>query len=409
VVLLVWALVLATAPGGTARARRWQPLAHVAAGAAYASAALLKPPLGGGILVSFAFAAREAARAAPPGARARAIARPALAFALGAAAPIAAALAWFAVEGALGDLHEALFVFAPGYTAINYRSGDLPGFAWHALDILVRRFSLLNPLGILLLVALPRMAPREREGALHVLLVAAVCLAGVALQGRFFAYHYGAVVPLVSVCAGFGLWKLSRVGERYALGSLALGAALLLLANANGLTGPNPGGPLARLRTLDDGQAYVGPQRRVAAWLREHTREADAIYVFGFQPMLYDLSGRRPASRFIYNAPQRAPWFAERGRELLMRDLRRDPPAAILVEHGDVHPGTAGTGLDSTATLARFPRLAAFLARGYDAGERVEAFTIHRRRQAPRASPPTAPAPRAPRAPASPAPPTGTE
>jgi hypothetical protein len=404
VVLLAWALWLATAPAATARERRRQSLAQAAAGAAYAAAALLKPPLGGGILVSFAFAAGLAAREAKAGARARAVLRPALAFGLGAAAPLVLALAWFAARGALPDLYEALFVFAPGYTAINYRVGDLPGFALHALEILVLRFSWLNPLGLALLFALPRLAPREREGALHVLGVAGVCLAGVALQGRFFAYHYGAVVPLLALISGWGLWKLTRVGARFALGSVALGVALLVLANANGLSGRNPGGPRARIQALDPGHAYTAPQRRVAAWLRAHTGAGDAIHVFGFQPMVYDLADRRPASRFIYNAPQRAPWFAERGRELLMRDLRGDPPAAILVEHGDVHPGTAGTDLDSAATLERFPRLARFLAQGYDEGVRVEAFTIHRRRAGAGALPAPARAPSAP-----PAPPSDTE
>jgi hypothetical protein len=408
VVLIAWALVLATTPAATARERWLQSLGHAAAGAAYALAALLKPPLGGGILVSFAFAARLAAREAPPGARVRAILRPGLAFGLGAAAPLLAALAWFAAKGATGDLYQALFVFAPGYTAINYRSGDLPGFALRSVEILLLRFSWLNPLGLALLFALPRLAPREREGFLHVLGVMGVCLAGVALQGRFFAYHYGAVVPLLALVAGWGLWKLTlvRFGRRFAMGSIALGAALFLLANANGLAGRNPGGLLARIRTLDAGNAYTAPQRRVAAWLRAHTRDGDAIHVFGFQPMVYDLADRRPASRFIYNAPQRAPWFAERGRDLLMRELREDPPAAILIEHGDAHPGTAGTDLDSAATLERFPRLALFLARHYDEGERVEAFTIHLRKAAGPSPPPATatPTPPAATAPATPTP-----
>jgi hypothetical protein len=73
-----------------------------------------------------------------------------------------------------------------------------------------------------------------------------------------------------------------------------------------------------------------------------------------------------------------------------MRDLLADPPAALLVEHGDVHPGTAGTDLDSAATLEHFPRLARFIAEHYDTGVRVEAFTIHLRRETPA---PPAPAP----------------
>jgi hypothetical protein len=366
VVLIAWALVLATTRASSARL---QALAWAGAGATYTLAALLKPPLGGGILVSFAFAVRRAGPRVP-----------ALAFGAGAAAPLLLALVYFTAKDALGDMREALFVFVPAYTAINYQSGNLLVFGFRALVFLLVRFSPLNPLGLLLLVVLPRLAPREREGALHVLLVLLFCLLGVALQGRFFAYHYGAVVPLVALLAGWGLWKLVRLSERFALGAVGLSLALFFLLNSVGLEGWIPGGFWERARRIDAGHDYTAPQRRVAAWLRANTRPDDAIYVWGFQPMLYELSRRRPASRFVYNAPQRAPWFRERGRDALMRDLAEVPPAAILVESGDVHPGTAGTALDSATTLPRFSRLAALIASDYDAGHTVGSFKIHLRR-----------------------------
>lgn len=392
--LLAWALVLATvdrpsphegAADGRGAARNHA--ADAGAAALYALAALMKPPLGGGILVSFGFALR----------RTRSPVKTTLAYAAGGALPVAAVLLYLASAGALGDLHEALLVFAPAYTALNYQAGDLPGFAVRTLQILFLRFSWLNALGLVLLVALPRLAPREREGALHAAGVLAFCLLGVALQGRFFAYHYGAAVPLLSLLAGVGLFKLARVQERRGLGVAALFVVLALLANSNGVHGPVQGGLVDRLRQLDPGHLYNAPQRRVAAWLRAHTEAGDPIHVFGFRPALYDLADRPPASRFIYNAPQRAPWYSARGRDALMRDLRATPPAAILVEHDDVHPGTAGTAFDSATTLTRFPRLAELVAREYDAGVRVDDFTIHlqRARAAPpsRSADPTAPAP----------------
>jgi hypothetical protein len=173
-----------------------------------------------------------------------------------------------------------------------------------------------------------------------------------------------------------------------------LALALFVLANSNGVTGVVPGSLLERVRRIDTGQAYNAPQRRVAAWLREHTAEGAPIHVFGFQPVLYDLADRPPASRFIYNAPQRAPWYVETGRDALMADLVATPPAAILVERGDVHPGTAGTPFDSATTLERFTRLAALIARDYDGGTQVGSFTIHLRRSAPSPPQPSPPSDR---------------
>jgi hypothetical protein len=131
----------------------------------------------------------------------------------------------------------------------------------------------------------------------------------------------------------------------------------------------------------------------VAAWVAAHTEPDDAIYVWGFQPMLYGLAERRPASRFVYNAPQRAAWYRTRGRPALMAELESDPPAAILVEAGDVHSGTTGNELDSRTMLARFPRLLRFLREGYGPGETVGSFTIHLRK-ASRGAPPAPPSDR---------------
>jgi len=394
-VLLAWALVLATHPAGSgdpsSRRRRW--LAWTGAGALYVLAALMKPPLGGGLLVSLGLVLRSEWRQAAPPQRARALGGPILAFGAGALAPLLVLGAYLGLRGAIPELMDALFVFTPEYTKLNYRTGDLLVFAFRAVEFLFFRFSLLNPLGLLLLFALPPLHPREREGALHVLGVLAFVLAGVALQGRFFAYHYGAAVPLLALLAGWGLFKLVWVGERAGAGVIALAAAIVLLANANGLKEPIPGGFLERARGVDDGRASNRETHRVAAWVAAHTEPDAAIYVWGFQPMLYGLAERRPASRFVYNAPQRAAWYRTRGRPALMAELESDPPAAILVEAGDVHPGTTGNELDSRTMLARFPRLLRFLREGYGPGETVGRFTIHLRK-ASRGAPPEPPSDR---------------
>ena len=69
--VLAWALVLATWEPRveTERGRRAQWAGWAGAGALYAFAALLKPPLGGGIVVSWAIAAQGACRSAGAGGR----------------------------------------------------------------------------------------------------------------------------------------------------------------------------------------------------------------------------------------------------------------------------------------------------------------------------------------------------
>jgi hypothetical protein len=376
-VLVVWAIVLASTDAAAGRRR---DLAWLASGGLYGLAALMKPPLGGGILVSAGLAAYAAWRAAAPDRRAVAAFRPLAIFALGGLAPVAVTLAWFAARGALPALADALFGFAPAYTEMNFEAGSLRVFVFRAVEFLLFRFSLLHPVGLVLLFALPALAARERQGVAHVGGVLAVVLLGVALQGRFFAYHFGAALHLAALLAGWGLWKLTRIGRRYAIGPALVALLVLVLANANGLAEPIAGSFWTRVRQLDAGAARNVPLRRVAAWVAARTRPADPIYVWGFEPLLYDLAERRPASRFVYNAPQRAPWSRDAARPLLMQELAAHPPAAILVERGDVHPGTAGTDGDSRAALEQFPALRRLLADGYVEAATLDRFTIHLRR-----------------------------
>ncbi|HVN38825.1 MAG TPA: hypothetical protein VMW19_11725 [Myxococcota bacterium] len=378
-VLLVYALLLAT---GSPRRARERDLAFAGSGALYALAALMKPPLGGGILVSAGFAVHAAWQGAPREARRRAALRVLAAFAVGGAVPVLLVLGYFAAKGALPALADALFVFAPAYTSLNYQPGSLRIFPFRAFEFLLFRFSLLHPVGLALLFALPPLAPREREGRAHLLGVIAFGVIGVGLQGRFFVYHYAGALPLVALLAGWGLWKLTRIGRSYALGTAGIALLILLLANANDRGNPLPGGFLTRVRTFDDGHARNEAVRRVASWVAAHTREGDRIYVWGFEPLVYDLAGRLPASHYIYNAAQRAPWSRAKARGELMQELRGAPPAAVLVEHGDLHPGTAGSDVDSATELEHFPRLNEFLSDGYMPVVRIGRFTVYLTRDA---------------------------
>lgn len=383
-VLVAYALVLAT---GSWRTTRERDLAFAASAALYALAALMKPPLGGGILISAAFAASAAWREAAPSARWQNALRVLVAFGAGGVVPVVLTLVYFAAHGALPALWQALFEFAPAYTQLNYEPGSWRIFPFHAFEFLLFRFSLLHPVGLVLLFALPPLAAREREGRAHILGVIVLIVVGVGMQGRFFVYHYAGALPLVALLAGWGLWKVVRAGRRFAWGALVVAALVLLLANANNRGSPVPGDFFARARRIDDGSARNAPLRKVAAWVRGHTREDERIYVWGFEPLLYDLADRQPASRFIYNAPQRAPWSRQAARDELMRELQASPPAVILVEHGDLHPGTAATEVDSATTLASFTRLRALLDERYAPSGRIDRFTIHLRKDEAATSP----------------------
>ena len=224
--ILMWALVASTyAPAAEdARGRTKQAAAWAAAGALFALAALMKPPLGGGALSSLVLvlAARR-----KPGAG-RAPVRPLAAvggFAAGGLFIAAAAAAYFALSGALPDLYDALAVFAPRYMTF----GPVASGFFAPLGLTLWRFALaFSPailIGLVLFLILPRVHVRESEGAAHLLGCLVFQLLGIAWQAKLFHYHFGAALPLGGLIAGWAAWKLAlKLRSRW-----AIAAALILI------------------------------------------------------------------------------------------------------------------------------------------------------------------------------------
>ena len=119
---------------------------------------------------------------------------------------------------------------------------------------------------------------------------------------------------------------------------------------------------------------------QVAQFLREHTAPGTPVFIWGFEPIVYFLADRPPASRFISQQPLVTPWSPPQWRDELIRDLARRRPEYILVLHNDVMPWVTTCPYDSAGELAYFPRLADLLERDYRPDVTMEDFEIHRRR-----------------------------
>lgn len=396
-ILLAWALVAATweppVRDQATTKRLW--LSWAAVGALYTMASLLKPPLGGGLLVSLGFVlVRERRRQATLDVRS--LAAPVLAMVVGAVVPLALTAAYFASKHALADLHHTLFVFTPYYTKLGFRSEWFLGFVFLAIEQWTFTFSAFNVFGLAFLLAMPRLSEREGSGVAHVAGMISFQLVGVALQAKFFPYHYGASLPFAGLLAGWGFWKLWLWAKRFELfGLVGVAALIWLLHDARTATRDVEDGfwdrCRQRLRTVTDASIRVevadhlysvadvdaGENRRVAEWLAAHTKSDESAYIYGFEPAIYDLAKRRPATRYVYNVPQRVTWGREQARRVLMEDLAADKPAAIVVERRDVFPVVTGDNLDSAASLRTFPELQTLLNERYVFEERIGDFEIH--------------------------------
>ncbi len=399
--LTIWGLVLATRAhrsAGFSSIWRW-----AVTGVLFGCAGLMKPPLAGvGALLALVAAGQAVGAARSSGKRLPtlgSVATPLVATAIGGVFPVAVTLAWFAAKGALADLHQVLFVFTPYYTKISWEQQSVMIMSYHGfLEWLTGYSSAL--FGGMVLLAIFRPDKRAHAALAVLFGCIAVHLAGVVMQGKFFPYHYGATFPLTALAAGLGFEGALAYALRRgrALGAVAFATATVLLVAAK-CPVPSFGEAfgsrsLLRLQLLKnppadkelawDSLASVADvnaheNRAVARYLAANTEPGDAIFVWGFECIIYDLAERPLSSRYIYNVPQRAVWSREPMQAALMVELRARPPRAIVVEHHDVFRMVTGSDADSARSLYEFPAFSEMLYGEYAYAATIGDFDVYLR------------------------------
>ncbi len=391
------ALVLATTPSRP-RHRLW---VWIGVGVLFGFAFLFKPPLGGGAFVCGAYLAkREQQRV---GSAVRGLIAMVV---IGAAAvfPIVLCGAWFWLRGAWPALRWTLGEFTPGYTALGWKDREAAGMLYYALEEAFFKFSALNAAGVVAMAAIMPLHSREREGTFLVLGIIAIQIAGVAMQGKFFPYHYAASLQLIGFLSGLGLYKLWRrcVGGAGGFGGALAFVSFVIVVYSMRYASrdlPQDFGERVRMRLryafrqepyktrdqIDRDTSYVADfnlaaDRDVGLEVRSRTRSSDPIFVWGFEPAIYWFAERAPASRFVYDVAQRCEWQQSYARNQLMRELTEHRPAMVIVQHNDVFPSVTGHVLDSHDELPGFPELKDLIDGDYEFVKRIEDFDLYQRK-----------------------------
>jgi 4-amino-4-deoxy-L-arabinose transferase-like glycosyltransferase len=398
-VMSIAGLVLATTePGTQDHGRRPYRLwsAWIGAGVLFGLAGLMKPQLAGTSVVA---AALPVLRIRRNGQGLGAQAMPLVAMLVGTALSVGACVAWFASKGALGDLYRALFEFAPAYGSTTWDSAWWPGYLYLSFELFAVGASAPLCAGLVFAIVLPPVCSREREalGVLGAILF--IHLAAVAVQSKFFPYHFAATYPFGALIAGLGTLKAWRKAQRcgpigvalFALLVYVLGRARTTTRDLNDMSYWERSSARMTTWLWGDGQACEQLDAKlysvadveyrsnmgVVRWLQANTSSSDPIFIWGFEPFIYDQAGRRPASRYIYNVPQRMAWhrdpqrqqymqwLRQQARLQLVEDLVREPPRVIVVERRDVFPVVTGDSIDSEAALGHFEQLRQFIDAHY--------------------------------------------
>ena len=301
---------------------------------------------------------------------------------------------YFAARGALGDLIEATVFYNLKYVVAATKSNGGPGTMLAQLVKWIQRNPFLWLTGIAGGIAVAARVRGNRRGVILLFYLAAAW-AAIAANRRYFHYYFIQIAPPLAMLSAYVLdlgIKAMREKRLQLLAFPALAACVLLLAldvqRVRRNLEPDLDFALGKTSQAEYWAGFVTgdfsflADMYLARYLEERTDPEDPVFIFGFEPLVYFLADRRPASRYIYNDPITSPGLSPEAAnakiEMMVADLERSRPAYIVVVERDANPVDP---TDSYRFFRKTPVLRRFVEEGYVLDRQARRFHIYRRRE----------------------------
>lgn len=302
-----------------------------------------------------------------------------LALSMGVALPLSLCALYFYSHGALQDLWQAQFVFAPAYVAQVHQMTDLAHVVGRMLN------PVLVPLGIMLMLALISVAKiayrpgREMRWFYLIAVWFAAGLAIILIHGSFLLYHFLPLFPPLTILAAgcFHLGFQQKKGELDQAPTRVWAAVLLLFFVASAARGASHAAfAWKALRSPLPADEW----KDAAMLIQQRTSREDRIFVWGNVPALYVHADRRAACRFLPTAYLSVHVPGLDYRSICLQELRAYRPRIfVLIRRGPITPGLP----DSMTSFESFPELQAFVHSHYLPGEQHERYVLFERKPGP--------------------------
>ena len=314
----------------------------------------------------------------------------AAAFAGGGLLVIGLGAAYLASIGALNEMILSARVTAQ-YTALTLNGQDFAELMGTAIGFRWEHWGLLWLLALAWLF-LGRIVPSRHRGWWLILLWALVALAIMLVQAKGYDYHWLPMLAPLVLLAADALDHLIDLAARngYAKRSQVPAAFLVILLCMVILWQGIWPKAWNYLRGLEDQVAYYGRFRAgefvadeslvVSNLLRERVVPGDSLYIWGFRPEVYYMSGLNPATRFIFQFPLVAPWYPAEWRQENVDTLWAALPPYVLVLQVDYMPFVTGRDEDSNTLLQEYNELNNWLIFNYKRETQIGNFFLWRRK-----------------------------
>ncbi|MFZ4815914.1 MAG: ArnT family glycosyltransferase [Phototrophicaceae bacterium] len=215
------------------------------------------------------------------------------------------------------------------------------------------------------------------------------------IQAKAYDYHWLPILPplcLIAAGVSVGLWdalpailprSLGFKLKMWFVGLLVGGGVLYLSLFTWGKVLPYWLGQISEegyTSQFVGGEFVAWESVAVADYLRARVVRGDTLYVWGFRPELYYLTGLRPATRFIFQFPLVASWYPQQWQQENVNLLWASLPPYALVVQGDFMPWVTGLDADSNMLLQEYTELNNWLIYNYTRDTQIGNIGLWRRK-----------------------------
>ena len=210
------------------------------------------------------------------------------------------------------------------------------------------------------------------------------------IQWKFFHYHYLAIIPGIAVGTTIFFSSIfNSYNKKYPfISNLAVITTVLFyllfsykpfIHNYQNLYNYVDG--MKSLEQLyiengitSDSAFMISNTFKAVNYVKNNTEVSDRIFIWGFDPVVYYLSGRECATKFIYNFPLYWKGNNEKFQKEFLEDINTNNPKLILVSQKDPLYYISGYHEDSKEMLKRFPEFEEFLNEKYIFRTQIDNF-----------------------------------
>ncbi len=276
----------------------------------------------------------------------------------------------YSFTGALNAFWDIQFVQTPLYTKIAYET-ETSGYIY-AQILKLFFYSVYSPFIWLSIISLVIAIVKKQFNFQKLIIFAWAfsALFSLFIQWKFYYYHFLVIIPPIlvgSVLSAESIKNLFKTKKKV----LSFGAALFITGIL--IFGFNPYKTgfgsvyrfIANTNSLENEYKINGfttesvfmysKTIKAVDIIKKNTKLSDNVYIWGFDPLIYYLSGRNCTSRFIYNFPLL--WKGENSafRNEFIKNVEEKYPEMIIVAKNDPMLFISGYNEDSAELLHRFP------------------------------------------------------